>query len=253
LDTRASRRVRQGLGALLSGFGYRAGDGRTIDYGSYHEIGVQAYGEIGLIRGLAATLHLPIVRGFTLEDPPTGTTSGHVAAGDPAVGLRWRFLARGRLVAAVEATARAPVAPSEPVQRVYAAAAGNPIVNKLHVGTGVWDHAGAASFGYGWDRAYLAASAGYVHRTGGFDGVVTERWSARLRLVGWHALDNGAALRAESPSGVGSGVAYTAFAVEADYRFAGAWVVGTTLEGGLAGVRRQTGGPVISAYFAVTF
>lgn len=248
----------------LPGFSYHAGDGQSHDYPAYHEISFTAYGEVGLVQRLAAIVHLPLVNVFTLADPTTGTTGLHVSAGDPTIGLRLQPLRLGRFVAAVEASVRAPIASSDPVQIVYGT--GSPIprpIGELRVGAGVWDVFARIAVGYGWDRAYVAASGAYVYRTGGFDGAVTwtaegggrlsERWSARVRLTRWHPLGDGTAPRAESPSGIGNGTSYLGFAVEADWRFSDRWYVGGTLEGGIAYIRRQTGGPVLSAYVAAAF
>jgi hypothetical protein len=247
----------------LPGLGYHAGDGSTIDYAAYHEILFTAYGEIGIVRSLAATLHLPIVNLFTLEDPRIGGTSAHASAGDPTLGLRWRFLKLGRFVAAVEGAVRFPLASGDPVQAVYATTAGNPRIGDLRVGTGVWDVIGVVSAGYGWDRVYTAASMGFIRRTGSFDDVllwtaeggvrISSRWSARARITRWHPLQNGSAPRHESPSGIGNGTSYLGLAAEADWRFSKRWMVGGTIEGGLGLVRRQTGGPVLSAYVATVF
>ncbi len=46
---------------------------------------------------------------------------------------------------------------------------------------------------------------------------------------------------------------YIGFAVEADYQLQPNYFVGLTIEGGIAAITRQTGGPVISLYFAHRF
>jgi hypothetical protein len=244
----------------LPGIGYHSGDGRTLDYGTYHELSLEAYAEIGIVSGLAATLHAPLVNAFVLGDPRTDKTTGHVSVGDPAIGLRGRVLRAGRFVLSIESSLRIPFASSDPVQTVYGAEAGHPAIGALRVGTGVFDALGGVLFGYGWDRAYVGGSFGFVYRTGGFDDVLvwslegggrlSERWSARLRFVGWHPVVRGDAPEDESPSGLGNGTQYIAFAIEADVRLGDRWFLGMTLEGGVAEIRRQTGGPVLSLYGA---
>lgn len=248
------------------GFGYMEPSGNVEPIGFYDEIFLNAYGEVGIVPGLAAWLHWPIVETFLLEDPrPTiGRVQDRTVVGDPTLGLRWRFLRIERFVAALDAAVRLPLAPPGVQQAVYSTDPGYPRIGGLRVGTGVWDFPLAISIGYGWDRFYLAGSGGYVPRTDGYDHVLT--WSAegggtfdggfslRLRVIGWHALGNGdPALYHQSPSGIGSGTNYTGFAVEMDYPIAPDWWFGGTIEGGIAGISRQSGGPVITLYAATRF
>jgi hypothetical protein len=246
------------------GFGYVAPDGRSLDYGFYTEIFANAYGEVGLAPGLALWLHWPVVQSFLLEDTRRGHVGDHTVIGDPALGLRWRFLRVGRFVSAVEAGVRFPFAPTGEVQPVYGRDAPHEAIGALRVGTGVLDVPMALSVGYAWDRFYLAGSGGYVARTGDFDHVVT--WTAegggtfegglsmRVRLTGWHSLGNGAATTYhQSPSGIGSGTNYTGFAIELDHPIERDWWLGATIEGGLFALSRQTGGPVITLYVATRF
>jgi len=248
----------------LPGSGYHTGSGETVPYGAYHEFAVATYGEVGVAEGLALFWHTDVLRLFSLTDPRTDEAQSHVAPGDPAVGLRYRFLSTGRFVMAGEASVRAPLASGDPVQEVASTDAGMPVVGELRVGSGVWDFSGALSAGYGWNHFYLAGGGGYVARTGGFDHAIT--WSLeggtslsdvplafRLRLSGLHPIDTGNAPRDESPSGIGNGTQYAGFAVEADWEFIpNAWL-GLTFEGGLFGIRRQTGGPVLVLYGAMKF
>jgi hypothetical protein len=246
------------------GFPYMAGDGRAIPIGFYDELFVNAYAEVGIVPSLAAWVHWPVLTTFFLEDPRTGRVADHAAVGDPTVALRWRFLRVERFVSAIEVGVRFPFAPAGVRQPVYSAEPGNPEVGGLRIGTGVWDVPLALSIGYAWDGFYLAASGGFVARSDSFDPVVT--WSAegggtfqgglslRVRLVGWHPVGIGdPALRHESPSGIGSGTAYTGFAVEIDHPIAPDWWLGGTIEGGGPGLARQTGGPVITLYVATRF
>jgi len=247
----------------LPGVGYHSGDGHSYGYGSYHEVFFSGYGELGIAPRIALTINAPFVETFLLEDPRTGETSTHVTPGDPALGVRWQALKLGRFAGALEAHVRAPVADGDPVQTVYGTDAGNPVIGELRLGSGVWDLEADVDVGYGWDRVYLAGAAGWVARTGGFDHAFvwsveggarfSPHWSARLRLHGYHSVRTGDAARTESPSGAGNGTSYSAAALEGEYTFDGHWMVGTTLEGGLLGIRRQTGGPVISLFVACSF
>ncbi|MDQ3037681.1 MAG: hypothetical protein M3Y87_35135 [Myxococcota bacterium] len=246
------------------GFGYIASDGGSYEYGFYSEIFANAYGEVGVADGLAVWAHWPVVQSFLLEDTRLGRVGDHATIGDPTIGLRWRWLRVGRFVSALEAGVRFPIAPSGEVQTVYGRNAPHHRIGGLQIGTGVFDVPLALSIGYGWDGFYLAGSGGYVVRTDDFDHVLT--WSAegggtfdgglslRVRLTGWHSLGNGDPGRYhQSPSGIGSGTNYIGFAVEMDVPIERDWWLGATLEGGLAALSRQTGGPVITLYVAHRF
>jgi hypothetical protein len=249
----------------LPGFGYHDGAGRTTAYGPYHEVFFSVFGDVGLAPGLALSLHAPLVQTFVLGDPRPGGdgTKVFVGPGDPTLSLRYRVVQAGRFVASVEAGLRVPTATSRPRTTVYAATEGNPAIAELRIGSGVFAIPAGVSVGYGWDRVYLAGSAHYVLRTGGWDDVLTwttevggrfsERWSGRARAVGWHNVLRGSAPRTESPSGINNGTSYVGLGLEGEYGFAPGWWVGLTLEGGLVAIRRQTGGPVISVFVATRF
>lgn len=247
----------------LAGFGYHDGQGNTRSYGPYHELFVAGYGEVGVAPGLAAWAHSDLGRFFLLGNPRTGRNRAHAAPGDPALGLRYQFLHQAGIAAAVELGARAPLANRQPVQTVYATSEGQPAVGALRVGFGAWEIPFALSAGWSWRGGYAAASAGYRVRTNAYDDALT--WSAetgselgdrgrgRLRLTGVHNIRNGTAPRHQSPSGLGNGTSYVGVALEAEYAFSPGWYLGGTFEGGLAGIRRQTGGPVLSFYVATQF
>ncbi len=251
----------------LPGFNYFDGDGRSTSYGAYHELFLAAYGEVGLLDegdlGLAAMVSSDLVRLFFLEDPRTRRTESHVAAPDPTIGLRFRFLRVERFVMAIEESVRAPIATPGPVQDVVSTDAMNPTIGALRVGQGAWDFASSLALGHGWDRVYLAASGGYVVRSEGYDHAVT--WTAegggsfdigisvRARVTGYHSIGNGSAPYHTSPSGMGNGTSYIGIAVESDYELTPHFYLGLTLEGGLLAIRRQTGGPVVSVYAATRF
>jgi hypothetical protein len=204
---------------------------------------------------------------FVLEDTRRSEHRVHFAPGDPTLGLRFRFVAYQRFVAAVEAGVRAPFARSGTIQPVYGTAEGNPEVGQLRIGTGVWDFPVSLSAGYSWERWYVAASAGYILRTDGYQHVLT--WSAeggwdfrgpmalRVRVVGYHSLDGvvigDPAPTHNSPSGIGNGTSYIGFAAEGDFEVEEDLFLGVSFEGGIGALARQTGGPVITLYVATEF
>jgi len=245
----------------LPGFGYIDAKGDSNDYGRYNEVFLNGYGEVGLLPGLAATLHFPFAELFTLEDTRDGEVERHLTVGDPALGARYQFLSLGRFAASLEAFARAPLAPSGVKQVVYDT--DKQPLGGLRIGTGVWDVYSGVAIGYGWDRMYVSGSGGYTVRTGGYHDVAnwsgeiggrySERWQGRLRTIGFFSLDNGTAPRHNSPSGVGNGTRYIGFAIETEYQFKPLWFAGLGLQGGGGLIRRQTGGPVIDAYVATAW
>ena len=248
------------------GLGYIEPDGTMQPLGFYDEIFVSAYGEVGVVPGLAAWVHWPVMQTFLLEDPrPTiGGIQDRTMVGDPTLGLRWRFLRVERFVAALEAGVRFPFAPGGVQQSVYSTSPGNPRIGGLRIGTGVWDVPVSLAVGYAWSGFYLAASGGWVARSDDYDHVLT--WTAegggtfqgglsmRVRVTGWHALGNGdPTLYHSSPSGIGSGTNYVGFAIEMDYPIAPDWWFGGTIEGGLFALSRQAAGPVLTLYVATRF
>lgn len=247
----------------LYGLDYYDANGDSVDIGQYHELVVAGYAELGIGEGWAAYIHTDLLRYFKLEDPRTGESERHFAPGDPQIGIRWRFLKRGRFVVAFETAVRGPVAPGER-QDVFAANGDDTPIGALRVGQGTWDFTYAFSAGYGWDRGYIAASSGFIYRFKDYDSVVTwslegggqlvDRLNGRVRLTGYHSLTNGdPAKRHNSPSGLGSGTRYIGVAIEGDYEFVDDWFVGLVFEGAAGYVRRQMGGPVMNLYFATRF
>jgi hypothetical protein len=250
----------------LYGFGYFDGQGQMHDYTAYHELFLSAYAEVGLVDRLALVVHAPIVQTFHLEDPHDGAYDSFLGPGDPTLSLRWQFLQIDRLASSIELGVRAPFARPGPLATVYARGTGNPPVGALQMGTGVWDVPITVAAGYGWDGFYLAGSIAYVVRTSGYDHVlawsveggttIEARWGLRGRVVGWHSLDvhfDEGAPRHESPSGIGNGTSYVGFALEVDYRIEENLYIGFTGEGGIGGLVRQTGGPVVTLYVAARF
>jgi hypothetical protein len=246
----------------LPGWSYLDGEGESFSIGAYHELFLAAYGEVGVLDWLAITVHSDLVRLFVLEDPRTDEDEWRLAPGDPAIGVRARFLELDRFVTAAEVYVRAPLATGDPVQPVIADEPTNPQIGALQIGQGAWDFGASVSAGYAWDHFYLAGSVGYVIRTDAYDHVITwtaegggtvDRFGIRVRLTGHHPVDTGSAPRHSSPSGIGNGTQYAGFAVESDYRIGERWFVGLTLEGGLFLIERQAGGPVISVYGAAKF
>lgn len=250
----------------LPGFWFLDADGAQNDYGGYHELFLSTYAEVGIADRVGLLLHAPIVQSFHLEDPRDGSYQSHLTPGDPTLSLRWQFLAVDRFVMAAEAGVRFPFARSGPVQTFYGTSDDHPVLGALQVGTGVWDVPLSVGAGYAWDSVYLAGSVGYVFRSDGYDHVLTwtaeggatlaAEWGVRGRVTGYHSLDVWFGDEAPghlSPSGIGNGTNYIGFAVEADYQLQPNYFVGVTIEGGVAAITRQTGGPVISLYFAHRF
>ena len=236
-----------------------------MDYAGYHEVGWLMYLEYGLWRRLAVTVHFPLLQAYLLKDPKTGHYNSHVASGDPALGLKWQALSRGRFTLGPEVSVRFPLAPDGEVATVFGPEPGDPPAGKLQVGTGVWDIAAGVSAGYGADSFYLAAGVAYIIRTGGYDHDLTwtaeaglpflGRFDARARLSGRHPLPVGDEdmPRHTSPSGVGNGTSYVGLALEGEARVSRSWRLGLSAEGGLFAVQRQSRGPVISVYGAANF
>ncbi len=247
----------------LWGIGYVDGSGDFNHYDRYYEVFFATYGDVGLTDTLALYWHTDLLRLFTLENSRTGERSAHVAPGDPALGLRWKFLHLDRFVMSLSSSVRAPLADDEPVQDVFERRDPHDQLGELRVGLGVWQMTTKLDAGYGWDSIYIAAGIGYQTRWGGFDDRIlwsaelgwtgSSTWGGRVRLSGAHSIDEGHEPRANSPSGIGNGVSYAGFAVEFDRRITDSWFAGLTIEGGLPGLRRQTGGPVISLSVATQY
>ncbi len=252
----------------LYGFGFADGDGFRFDFGGYNELFLATYGEVGLIQedeiGLAVVWQTDLMRTFYLRDQRADQLHAHVAPGDPAAGLRLRFLKIDRFRMAFQAMVRAPLASGAEVQPVYSTEPPHAEIGRLRVGTGSWDFPLELSIGYGFDSGfYLAGSGGYMIRSESYDHVLL--WTAeggvttasgfgiRGRLTGFHSIGNGSAPRALSPSGQGNGTTYVGFAVETDWQVVPHWYVGLAFEGAFFLVRRQSGGPVIDLYVATRF
>ncbi len=245
----------------LLGMGYHDETGDTRDYGTYHEVFVSNYGEVGLVEALALVWHADLMRFFSLEDPTIEESEEHVTFGDPELGVRWAFWRPGRLVMSLQAAVRVPLARDDPVQPFFYE--DGTVAGALRVGAGVWDLTTGYHVGYGFDGWYLQGSTGYILRTTGYDDVVfataeagthfTDIWSGRLRLVGHFAIEQSDAPYSENPSGIGNGVSYTGFALETEVELQPNWWLGVSFEGGIARVIRQTGGPVFNLYGAHRF
>jgi hypothetical protein len=82
----------------LYGFGLRDGDGTYYELGTYNELFVSTYGEVGLVRNLAMYWHTDLLRTFYLEDLTTGSPDVHAGPGDPALGFRYELVSAGRFV-----------------------------------------------------------------------------------------------------------------------------------------------------------
>ena len=250
----------------LPGMGYSDGDGQQQDYAGYHEAGWSFYLEAGLGHNLAAYVHLPLLQIYVVRDPASDESTAHVFPGDPGFGIRWGALQRGPFVLALETSMRLPMARSGPEQDIMGPDAGSAKIGKLQVGSGVVDVTWGVSAGLSLPAsAYVAASIGYILRTGGYDHDLiwtaeggmpfAQSFNTRFRLTGRHPLPVGDddVPYHTSPSGIGNGTSYVGLAAEVDYRFPCGWVTGLSLEGGLFAVKRQSRGPVISLYLARAF
>ena len=245
----------------LYGFGYHDGDDNTIDYGAYHELFLATYGEYGVLPGLALTWQLDLARAAWLEDPRDSESESHVTVGDPRLGARVQLLREGRFALAGELSALAPLANDDPLQE-FAYADGT-VAGQRRLGAGGWELGAGRGAGLGFDGWYTQAGAGYLLRTDGFDDVVqlsvegggdiVTDVGARLRVVGHLPIEASDAPYVDNPAGIGNGVSYLGFALEADYQLVDGFYLGLTLEGGLGLIRRQTGGPVFSLYGAHAF
>ncbi len=248
---------------FFHGLAYRSGDGNSYDYGPYNELFLATYGEVGVAENLSLYWQSDILRTFYLHDPSSGETGVHAAPGDPAIGFRYQFLSGGRFVMAAEAWGRIPLANGEAVQPVLSTAPGNPQIGELRIGAGAFDLGAGMSAGYGWDHFYTSVFGSYVLRSQDYDHVI--QWTAeggyggasgfsiRGRITGYHSLGNGTAPYHDSPSGLGNGTNYVGFAIETDWELWPANWLGVSFEGGLFAVSRQSGGPVISLYWAKRF
>jgi len=251
----------------LPGVGYFSGLGEAPSlYGVYNEIFLGGFFvEVGLLPRVSASLAGDGVRLFFLQDPRDNSVSSHASFGEPTLTVTVQPIQAGRFALSVAGFVRVPGAPNTPVAEVVSLADGNPVVGQLRVGTGVIEGGGTLSAGVGLGRVYLAASAGVLGRGGGWDTVL--QWSAeaglsvgkaqrtqlRLRLSGFHPLKNGTAGYHDSPSGIGNGTAYTGFALEVDRKITDLLSAGFSFAGGLGGVVRQTGGPVITGQISAAW
>ena len=245
----------------LYGFGYLDGEGRSNEYGDYHELFLATYGELGVCSGLALTWHMDLLRSAVLQDPRTGQSQAHATLGDPRLGVRFQVLREGPFAIAGEMGLRAPLARANDLQP-FVYADGTP-AGQLRLGAGVWEADARLSAGVGLRAFYAQLGVGYLLRSRKHDDVLqlqleggtrfTPELAGRLRLVAHLPVNEGGAPYRENPAGVGNGVAYTGFALEADYELLTAYYLGLSLEGGLGAIRRQTGGPVVSLYFAHGF
>ena len=257
----------------LWGFRYVDGNGDGQDYQRYNELFVATYGDVGLVDGLALFWHADIVRSFFLRDPIADELRGHVTGGDPALGLRWRFLLRDRLAMSLTGSVRAPFIQKTDVQQVVYRRDPDPTgayqpIGGLRIGAGTWDLTTSLKVGYAFDSWHLGGSLGYQARLKGFEdrilwsleaGVTfNDRWGGTARASGAYSIP---VIResadppplSESPSGIGNGVSWTGLAIEIDYELLREWYLGLTLEAGLGYLRRQTGGPVTSLSISHTY
>ncbi|MCB9610945.1 MAG: hypothetical protein H6721_02780 [Sandaracinus sp.] len=247
----------------LWGWGFVDGAGDMRGYESYHELFFATYGDVGVAPRLAVFWHSDLLRTYHLGDARDGSVERHVAPGDPQVGLRLSLLQRDRLALAVEGAVRAPFARGGPQQTVYASKDPNEPIGELRVGSGVWEVEGRVAFGYAFDHVYLAFATGYQWRGEGFDDRLlwsaevgwsfTDAWASRVRASGAHSFRFESQPRASSPSGAGNGSSWAGLAWELERKIVDRWYASFVLEGGLFGLRRLSGGPVLSLGVATQF
>ncbi|MCB9642961.1 MAG: hypothetical protein H6728_07785 [Myxococcales bacterium] len=246
----------------LPGFGYYSGEREGgIPVGTYHELSLQAYGEVSIAPRLALTLSMPVVRQFFLDDVRQKTLESHTTWGDPSLGARVMVWNGYGFAVGLEASVKIPLNRGGSIQPVYSEEAGNPKVADLRAGTGTLDVYGGLSVGFARDRFYVLGGVGYMYRTLGFDHLLLwnveggyrfhPAWSVRVRIHSVHLLGNGDAPYQETLNGAGNGTEYGAFAVEGEWMFRPGMVLGLSIEAGLWSVKRQSGGPVISLYWAM--
>ncbi len=232
--------------------------------GPYNEVFLGGvYAELGLLPRLAVTLHSDGLRLFVLDNPDEPPRA-HVSVGEPALGLRLQAVQAGPFAAGISAAIRFPTRGNAPVQDIVSVD-DHAVVGGLRVGTGVLEGSGNLELGLGLRRVYFAGSVGLARRTGGWDTVlawsVEGGWSPgklqttrlRLRVGGVHPLGDGDAPYHASPSGIGNGTRYVAFTFEVERVVTDLLSLGVSLAGGLGPVARQTGGPVITGYAALSW
>ena len=239
-------------------------DAPPVMYGIYNEVFLGGfYAEVGLVPRLSIAAHSDGVRLFFLQDPRDDSVSSHVSFGEPTLTMTVQPVQAGRFALSVAAHIKAPGAPNDVVADVVSL--DGDVIGGLRVGTGVLEGGLTVNAGLGFGRVYFAGSVGGVGRGGGWDSVL--QWSAeggfdvgkalathlRVRLAGFHPLGNGTTPYHASPSGIGNGTAYVAFTIEVERRISERVALGFSVAGGLAPVRRQTGGPVLTGYLATAW
>jgi hypothetical protein len=220
-------------------------------------VSLGGYAEVAVAPHLALTVHTDGLRVFQNADGFGQPARFFASPGEPALGVRAQFPPLRTLVASLDGSVRIPVLGGSPVDTVRDRS-GQPI-GELTVATGVAQASVGATFGLGLARLYLVWGGGIEVAGGGWDNAA--QWQAevgwgragrstRIKLLGRHALGDGSAPYHTSPSGIGNGTSYVGFVIEIERVIAEGLSLGISLAGGLPGVRRQTGGPVLSVYFA---
>ncbi|MCA9523042.1 MAG: hypothetical protein KC609_18835, partial [Myxococcales bacterium] len=159
----------------LPGLHYSDGSGNAIRIGTYHELVIGLYGELGVARYVTLTLHMPLFQLFALSDPRGGGVSAHMHTGDPTIGAVFQLLRRGRNALSFESGFTAPLVRSSKTINAYSTSEGNPLIGRLNLGAGVYDVYWGFAYGYGWDTMYISSMARYLYRSGGFDHEI--HWS----------------------------------------------------------------------------
>jgi hypothetical protein len=227
-------------------------------FGSYHEVFVELYGELGIAPGVAASLSTQGLRLFFMGDPRSGVTQVHASFGEPELEFRFRILQRGPFVLTVDARVKAPTGNNRSVQPVIAAAEGHEQIGNLRISSGAWEAGGGVHAGLGLPRLWLTAGVSLIGASGGWDRVIEwyiklgrplkKRWEVRLRLAGRHPLGDGTAPYHDSPSGIGNGTRYLAFTAEWVHRLERGPGLGFSVAGAFATSMRQTSGPAVTLF-----
>ena len=226
-------------------------------YAPYLEAGAQTYVEVGIAPRLAATLSWEPIRTFLLYDPVDDKPRFFAAVGEPHLGARVQFAQMGRVALAAEGWFSIPIQSNDPVAPVYSIAEEPEQIGELRIARGAMEGYGGLAAGLGFGRIYGAASFGVQKATVSWDTVL--RWGfevggrvgrsgaaqGRIKIAGYHSLDDGTEPTHTSPSGLGNGTSYVGATLELDREIREGWYLSLSLAGGLGGLRRQTGGPVL--------
>ena len=172
----------------LPGIWYRDGNNQQNVFGSYHELFVNTYVEVGLFRGFALWLNAPLVQTFFLQDTRAAgqPLNSYIGPGDPTVGARFELVRAGRAIFSVEGHVRVPLANGAAVAPVYSSLGPDfRQIGELRIGNGAADVGIRFWGGYAASNFYVAASNGVIYRSNGYDPVVVFSGEIGTRSV-WY-------------------------------------------------------------------